>query len=179
MRFPLVCHTNKWFVPAAFRARAVVAAKRRPLESPADDQRARLFRRHCRLVSNLGPSRGIAAAEKEAKKAIYNFFVHFVARHGKYAYGGEYLNECKKKVDNFNYREMKVGLAPFRMVVASIVLELRGLTQVASERLFFCSNAKSEHVTTENSPSFFIWSNQIEKRCSCRKVTMINSRVIS
>ena len=134
MRFPLVCHTNKWFVPAAFRARAVVAAKRRPLESPADDQRARLFRRHCRLVSNLGPSRGIAAAEKEAKKAIYNFFVHFVARHGKY--GGEYLNECKKKVDNFNYREMKVGLAPFRMVVASIVLELRGLTQVASERLF-------------------------------------------
>ena len=71
-----------------------------------------------------GLPEGIAAAEKEAKKAIYNFFVHFVARHGKY--GGEYLNECKKKVDNFKYREMKVGLAPFKMVVASIVLELRG-----------------------------------------------------
>ena len=51
-------------------------------------------------------------------------FKHFVARRGEY--GGEYLNECENKVDNFKYREMKVGLAPFRMLVALIVVELRG-----------------------------------------------------
>ena len=51
-------------------------------------------------------------------------FKHFVARRGEY--GGEYLNDKKNKYDNFNYREMKVGLAPFRIVVALIVVELRG-----------------------------------------------------
>ena len=64
---------------------------------------------------------------RRPKKEFCKFlelFKHFVARHGEY--GGEYLNECKKKVDNFNYREMKVGLAPLNMFVAFIFMELRG-----------------------------------------------------
>ena len=95
MRFPFVCHTNKWFVPAAFRTRAVVAAKRRPLESPADDQQARLFGRLCRSLENWGLRERSLSAEKEAKRAIYDFFGLLIA--GKRGKGGVYFDVEENK----------------------------------------------------------------------------------
>ena len=68
------CHTNMWPVPAAFRTRAAAAAKRRPLVSPADDHRAKLSWPLHRIILSEGRAGTDEAAQKGAKRVIYDFF---------------------------------------------------------------------------------------------------------